>query len=352
MFQCKVCFKECSYSKLSTIGDQTVCSLSCVGLLKPNIKDSCNYCRRPVWRDNYYKIKNNFYCSEICRDLIIKQLNIPYNSKLIQYYQDDIFSNNEEKYVLKNSKQLREEVLKFYKDFKFDISYDENQNNKKYTIDTNNFRRVKTIKEEKRENNNLHIDIENSYENQNPKEFNANRQTSNNNGISSFTKVLTPFNFHKQERNKINNFSKNINKEKKTFNKINNHNSINSRDIGKKYKKEIQFLSRKNLSKNISNYNSINSDHNKNYSFINTRNNQKEKVNYNSVSRNNNNSVKKYSSFINLNNNKINQEKSKERKKECIYCGRKLGNAKILDRDNNAFCSDYCKDEFIKYNNK
>ena len=247
---------------------------------------------------------------------------------------------------------MREEVLKFYKDFKFDISYDENQNNKKYTIDTNNFRRVKTIKEEKRENNNLHIDIENSYENQNPKEFNANRQTSNNNGISSFTKVLTPFNFHKQERNKINNFSKNINKEKKTFNKINNYNSINSRDIGKKYKKEIQFLSRKNLSKNISNYNSINSDHNKNYSFINTRNNQKEKVNYNSVSRNNNNSVKKYSSFINLNNNKINQEKSKERKKECIYCGRKLGNAKILDRDNNAFCSDYCKDEFIKYNNK
>ena len=348
MFQCQVCFKECSYSKLSTIGDQIVCSLSCVGLLKPNIKDSCFYCRRPVWKDNYYKIKNKFCCSEICRDLIIKQLNIPSNSKLIQYYQEDIFYNNEEKYLLKNSKQLREEVLKFYKDFKFDINYDEKQNNKKYTIDSNNFRRVKTIKEDKRKNNNLNIDIENTYENQNIKKFSTNRQISNNNGKTSLTKVLTPLNFHKQERNNIKNLSKNLNKEKKTFN---NYNSLNSRDKGKKLKKEI-FFSEKNLSNNISNYNGIYNDYNKNYSFVNTRNNQKENVNYNSINRNNNNSVKKNYSFISLNNNKINQEKSKERKKECMYCGRKLGNAKILDRDNNAFCSDSCKDEFIKYNNK
>ena len=123
MTHCSVCFKDNIISKFRTIGDQIVCSLACIGLLNSNEKDSCDYCHRPVWRDSYYKVNNKFYCTEICKDKIISDLKIPYDSKSIQYFQENIFFNDNNKNSISNlinSRQLREEVLKFYKDFQFD----------------------------------------------------------------------------------------------------------------------------------------------------------------------------------------------------------------------------------------
>ena len=95
MSACAVCSEKNIISNLKTIGDQFVCSLSCVRQLKSNSKDSCNYCNYPVWKDNYYIIKNKYYCSETCKNKIIKKLNIPNDSKLIQHFQENIFSNND-----------------------------------------------------------------------------------------------------------------------------------------------------------------------------------------------------------------------------------------------------------------
>ena len=94
MAHCSACFKDNIISKLRTIGDQIVCSLACVGLLNSNEKDSCDYCHRPVWRDSYYIVNNKFYCTEICKDKIISELKIPYDSKSIQYFQENIFFND------------------------------------------------------------------------------------------------------------------------------------------------------------------------------------------------------------------------------------------------------------------
>lgn len=358
MFVCEVCFKETSSPKLKTIGDQIVCSLSCVGLLKPNNKDACDYCKRIVWRDNFYKINNKYYCSEICKDLILKQLNIPSNSKLIQYYKEDLFSNNSGNYALKNAKQLREEVFKFYKDFQFDINTDELPNNKNYTMDySNNIRKVKTIKLDKSNiTNNLSINIDNNYSNRKEKNNNTNSQISNNNWKSKFTKSLSPLNIQNKDKNNLKYLTKSINKEKIYLNKNTHYNYANRKESGEKYEIKNRLLSERNLINNISSYKNIyNNDNNQNYSFINTWNRKNENMklnNYNTINGNNSNCTNKNShSYISHNYNKINKVKSKENKKECMICRRKLGNVKILDRDNNAFCSDYCKDEFLKFNN-
>ena len=127
MPQCPICYKEIYSSKLKTVGDQIVCSLSCVGLLNGNELDSCYYCKRPVWRDNYYKIDNKICCSEFCRDIISEKLNIPKNSNLIKHFNENIFININPA-SLQNTKELREEVLRVYNDFQFDIDEDINKN--------------------------------------------------------------------------------------------------------------------------------------------------------------------------------------------------------------------------------
>ena len=71
---CNVCNKENTSEDLSTIGNQYVCCLSCVGLLKANEKDACTNCGRPVWKDNYYEITNLYFCSEKCKNIIQKKL--------------------------------------------------------------------------------------------------------------------------------------------------------------------------------------------------------------------------------------------------------------------------------------
>ena len=128
MPHCQVCFKELYSSKLKTIGDQLVCSLSCVGLLNANDKDSCYYCKKPIWKDNYFKINDIICCSDICKDIALEELKIPKDSNLIKHFRESTFIKNNPIF-LKNTKQLREEVLKAYNDFKFD-SFDELNENK------------------------------------------------------------------------------------------------------------------------------------------------------------------------------------------------------------------------------
>ena len=71
---CHVCNKDKICENFSTIGNQVVCCLSCVGLLKSNKDDECSCCRRPVWKDNYYEINNSFVCSEKCKNIIEEKL--------------------------------------------------------------------------------------------------------------------------------------------------------------------------------------------------------------------------------------------------------------------------------------
>ena len=171
MTLCSVCQKANLFSKLKTVGEQVVCSLSCVGLLKSNSKDSCDCCKRPVWKDNYYKINNKYYCSEICKNKIIKKLNLQYDSKAIQHVQDIIFSDNNDNIVLKNSKQLREEVLKFYKDFQFDDINDEKYtninglNNNNSFFDCKSYKNIISNNDKKYIKNNVNINIMNSFNN-------------------------------------------------------------------------------------------------------------------------------------------------------------------------------------------
>ena len=43
----------------------------------------------------------------------------------------------------------------------------------------------------------------------------------------------------------------------------------------------------------------------------------------------------------------MNEDKKKYVIISCINCGNILGHVKILDRNNNAFCSDYCKEYYL-----
>lgn len=82
---CSVCNKEHISEDLNTIGNQSVCCLSCVGLLKANKKDACSYCRRPVWKDNYYEVDNLYFCSEKCKDIVQEKLIKEKGSKYIKF---------------------------------------------------------------------------------------------------------------------------------------------------------------------------------------------------------------------------------------------------------------------------
>ena len=134
MIQCPVCYREIYSSKLKTIGDQVVCSLSCISYLYSNEKDVCDYCQRPVWKDNYYQIKGKNYCSEWCKNYIIEELNIPQDDDSIKHFTENTFIDTAP-IELKNTKQLREEVLKVINDFEFDkiddLNENENDNEKK-----------------------------------------------------------------------------------------------------------------------------------------------------------------------------------------------------------------------------
>ena len=82
---CSVCNKGHISEDLNTIGNQSVCCLSCVGLLKANKKDACAYCRRPVWKDNYYEVDNLYFCSEKCKNIVQEKLIKEKGSKFIKF---------------------------------------------------------------------------------------------------------------------------------------------------------------------------------------------------------------------------------------------------------------------------
>ena len=117
---CNVCSKETTSSRFETIGNQIVCCLSCVGLLVSNDKDKCDNCQRPVWKDNYYVVDSQNYCSEKCKNTAVKRFLKKYTntrSVNIKHIQNEYFKNES---PLKNLQELRKEVKELYEDFEFE----------------------------------------------------------------------------------------------------------------------------------------------------------------------------------------------------------------------------------------
>ena len=117
---CKVCSREINTTTFETLGNQIVCSLSCVGLLQAIEEDKCNECQRPVWKDNYYIIDSKLYCSEKCKKKVVKNHLKKFNTIhdiCIKHFENQFFKNDS---PMKNLKELRKEVKEFYKDFDID----------------------------------------------------------------------------------------------------------------------------------------------------------------------------------------------------------------------------------------
>ena len=113
---CAVCQKELISLELKTVANQCVCCLSCVGLLHSISEDACDFCYRPVWKDNYFTLNKKYYCSENCKEKKIKQM---LSEKLItdainikeQHHQDEkIYISSPQT----DSKKLREEALEIF----------------------------------------------------------------------------------------------------------------------------------------------------------------------------------------------------------------------------------------------
>ena len=380
MAHCSACFKDNIISKLRTIGDQIVCSLACVGLLNSNEQDSCDYCHRPVWRDSYYKVNNKFYCSEICKDKIISELKIPYDSKSILYFQENIFFNdndidNNTDSDFNNSKHLREEVLKFYKDFQFDtiiqndniIIKKESDSSKKSTQNGNEnlsgsnkgnhryFKRIRRCDTQggKNTSSNNMTNVEEKINNSNSKNY-VRTGTNTLEDRNSLKKAYT----FKSIQNKDNINRLNYRTKRTKVDRLNKN--IYNTYIDSTYGEEKVMNTDKSfpneLFSNNTNINEI-----KSYSFINNFNN----INYlNSNSNTRNLSSNSNSNFTNIKTNVsdsstkgllyIDKNKTNSVRKEnvanyCCFCGNELGRSSFLDRKGNHFCSDYCKEEFLKY---
>ena len=373
MTHCSVCFKDNILSKIRTIGDQMVCSLACVGLLNSNEQDSCGYCHRPVWRDSYYKVNNKFYCTEVCKDKIISELKIPYDSKSIQYFQENIFfnDNNTDSFSdINNSKQLREEVLKFYKDFKFDtvIQNDNiiikkerysNKNKNEYLSESNKgkpkyFKKISRCNtlEGKTTNRKNTANIEESIDNSKSKNY-VGTTVNTFDDKNNLKKVYISKNLQNKEdninilkyrtkRTKVDRLNKNI------------YNTYIDNYYGKEKVSNSDKSSLNEIMSNNINKNGINS-----YSFINNINytngnnnsstrNLSSNSNFNSKKSNVSDNSSKGIAYNNINKNKTNSVTKDKVLNYCCYCGNGIGRSSFLDRKGNHFCSDYCKEEFIK----
>ena len=369
---CPVCKTEIFSSKLKTISGQIVCSLSCVGLLESIKTDQCNYCQRPVWSDNYYKIENKYFCSTYCKDMAVNQVNKMDNYNNIQHFNENYFSNTKP-LILKNTEKLRNEVLKFYKDFKFEANENLNienipefkkitninSKNMKYHKSSNSsFRTFKisrlnqteignkyqiNISREKidRENknkmlidriNNKNIFVVDSYgkkDSQNKKRIYLNE----NKYLDTKEKVFETKDKYKPQISLYNKntFQRDKNKDDYISNKVNIH--LNKTIDNKKTRLKDNIFKKPNA---YDSNNWIESSH-----LIN---------NYNSsydLSRNDNifqaNSIIK-NNITSKNTSRIGIKKTPI----CKTCLRKLGNATFLDRNGNRFCSDECKSEFLQ----
>jgi len=362
-----------------------VCSLSCVGLLKANEKDSCNYCKRPVWKDNYYEINNDIYCSDLCKQLILEELKMPKDSDLINHFNENTFANINP-VTLKNSIQLREEVLKVYNDFEFDIIDESNDNLNQIENKLNEIRKNINNKDQfNKENKKTNV---NKYKQDNDlTNININYLLKNDIISLDISKnIRKNMNNYKEKEiskendliNVQNNDNKNISKDNNsyqimghkvkktyTFNNIPNHFYYKTNE--NKYKNKISNAINVNKYENYYTYKrykdgekkpkiSINIDNNydNNYSHNYNTISQNLSINneLNNTNRNNSNEIRRYKKYIkneDLNSNKKNNNPMKLTKinKICKNCFGKLGNMKFLDRDGNIFCSDKCKKEFF-----
>lgn len=358
MSRCSVCFKENPTNKLKTVGDQTVCSLTCVGLLKPNIRDSCGYCKRPVWKDNYYKLKGRYYCSELCIDKVINEMNIAQDSKSIQYFHENIFNNNDN-YILKNSNQLREEVLRFYKDFQFNTFDDDDYSRKKeaykikrtnaneniffsdsnYNYNNNDFViNHKIISRKKASDANLKEIIENNLINAKAKYY-INRPASTNQ-LTDVKKALT---FTRLKENEGKNQLKNRVKLIETYG---DKMYYTQTDYKERHSKD--FFSANNLPSNLGNR----------LTHSNTKKDTNDGLTEKKVNSKNTEYIfqtpktSKGHSYLNISkNSNLSKSNNKKNGNDCANCGNNIGHISILDRKGNSFCSNSCKDEFLKKGN-
>lgn len=359
MSRCSVCFKENPTNKLKTVGDQTVCSLTCVGLLKSNNRDACSYCKRPVWKDNYYKLKNKYYCSEICIDKIINEMNITQDSNSIQYFHENIFKENDN-YILKHSNQLREEVLRFYKDFQFDKiddndykrkkeAYKNKRNNLKENIffsdynnsnnSSNNIDIVinhKIINRRKASNMNLKEIIEKSSNNSKNKYY-INRPASSNQ-LNALKKTFTFTNVKEDEE------KSQLKHRAKKIEKIDDKKFYTQTEYKDRYDKHFNFSSN-NLKYNLGGR----------LTQSNTKNDKDDGLTDRKIYPKNSDfnlfqTPKKGMSYINLtkNSNLVRSNNKIKSINNCANCGNVFGHISILDRKGNSFCSNKCKDEFNK----
>jgi len=105
--------------------------------------------------------------------------------------------------------------------------------------------------------------------------------------------------------------------------------------------------------------NNINKNEINSYSFINNINytngnnnsstrNLSSNSNFNSKKSNVSDNSSKGIAYNNINKNKTNSVTKDRVLNYCCYCGNGIGCSSFLDRKGNHFCSDYCKEEFIK----
>ena len=364
MSRCSVCFKENPTTKLKTVGDQTVCSLTCVGLLKSNTRDACGYCKRPVWKDNYYKLKNKYYCSELCVDKIINEMNIAKDSKSIKYFHENIFNNND-KFILKNSNQLREEVLRFYKDFQFDKIDNDDYSRKKeayknkrsnlkentffsdYNNNNNNSNNSNNIDfvinhkiiNRRKANLNLREIIEKSTNNSKNKYY-INRPASSYQ-LTAIKKALTFTNTKEEDEEKSQ-----LKHRVKTIKEYDNKKYYTQTEYKDRYDKGFNFSSNY-LEYNIARKLTQSNPKKEKDEELSERKINPKKSHFNLFQTPKNS---KGMSYINLtkNSNLVNSNNKNRSNNSCANCGNKFGHISILDRKGNAFCSNSCKDEFYK----
>ena len=387
MPHCQVCFKELYSSKLKTIGGQLVCSLSCIGLLNANDKDSCYYCKRPIWKDNYFKINDIFCCSDICKDIIIEDLKIPKDSNLIKHYSESTFIKNSPSF-LKKTKQLREEVLKVYNDFKFDSidESNETQIEKKPELKDELTKKINIINRKVRI---CRIPIK-LKENKSPNIIKNYNKIINNNYLLKIKNIdLKRVNSLKKNVNKITkessrnnsklNLGKTNNCKTKYINLKSSHfipkttSHINfqtlNNTINLKKEKNTDFNKGSNTPKYEGYYTFYNNNSHKNiynnYQYNNCTlytetdnhfynkknmndNNEKELSQAKNNGAYNSNTYRNYSqrTFIKLNRH----YNSYKRFKICKKCLKILGNTTFFDTNGNNFCSDKCKSEFLTDN--
>ena len=108
---CQVCNRELEGIEFRTICDRAVCSLSCVGLLTATKNDKCHECLRPVWKDNYYIIENDFFCSFNCKEKTRKKLLKERSHLTVKHCQDERYYNITPQ---KEIKELRKEALEIF----------------------------------------------------------------------------------------------------------------------------------------------------------------------------------------------------------------------------------------------